>query len=140
MGMKRDKFDIAMNNLIRERAGWVCERCGKYYPEGNRGGLEHSHIWGRRRHSVRWEPDNGMALCTGCHRHVSANPRDHETLAISVFGEKRCAEVKVQANSVRRWKPWEKDALHKKMKSELKRMEAMRADGVTGRIEFNLEI
>ncbi len=136
--MKRDKFDKMMSDLIRCRANWTCERCGKEYPEGHRGGLEHSHIWGRRRHSVRWEPDNGLALCTGCHRHVSANPIDHEWLAGLRLGKTRCAEIRLQANSVRRWKKWEKDELYEKMKSEFKRMEALRAGGETGRIEFAL--
>lgn len=138
--MKRDKYDRMMSLLIRERADWICERCGALFPDRGRGaaGLEHSHCWGRRRHSVRWEPDNGIALCTGCHRYVSSYPEVHTRLAEQIFGEKRCGEIRLQANTTRRWKLWEKDELYSKMKSELKRMEALRAQGVTGRIEFEL--
>ncbi len=138
--MKRDKFDIAMSNLIRERANWTCERCNTYYPEGQRSGLEHSHIWGRRRHSVRWEPDNGMALCTGCHSFVSSNPDDHKKLARLKFGTRRYNEIRLQANSIRRWNPWEKVELYAQMKAALKDMQERRAMGLTGRLEFYLEI
>ena len=137
--MKRDKYDILMSKLIRERANWTCERCMKFYPEGHRGGLEHSHIWGRRRHAIRWEPDAGIALCTGCHREVGSNHDMHEELARSVLGDKRYEEMKLLANTTRRWKPWEKVELYTNMKSELTRMEGLRSEGFIGRIDFTLE-
>ena len=138
--MKRDKYDKLMSNLIRERANWTCERCEMYYPEGHRGGLEHSHIWGRRRHSIRWEPDAGIALCTGCHREVGSNHDAHEALARSILGDERYAEMKLLANTTRKWKPWEKDELYVQMKLALKDMEERRSMGHTGRLEFYLEI
>ena len=139
--MKRDKFDAKFSNLVRERAAWRCEypTCGKHYPLGNTAGLECSHIWGRRRHSVRWEPDNALALCTGHHRHVSAHPIEHHEIAVEKLGSLRCHALERQANSVKRWKPWEKAELYKKMKSELKRMKILRDEGETGRIEFDLD-
>ena len=139
--MKRDKYDKLMSNLIRERANWTCEfpTCGKYYPEGERRGIEHSHIWGRRRHSVRWEPDNGICLCTGHHSFVGSNHDEHEALARSILGDERYDSLKLRANTTRRWKPWEKDELHARMKSELSRMEGLRNEGFTGRIDFWLD-
>ena len=138
--MKRDKFDIAMSNLIRERADWTCERCFTYYPEGNRSGLEHSHIWGRRRHSVRWFPDDGIALCTGCHSFVGSNPDEHKAFARDILGEKRYAALQLKANTTRRWKPWEKVELYAQMKAALKDMKERRAMGHEGRLEFYLEV
>ncbi len=137
--MKRDKFDILMSELIRERADWTCERCNHYYPAGCRGGLEHSHIWGRARHSVRWFPDNGLALCTGCHRFVGSNPDEHKMLARTALGEKRDAALRLRANTPRRWKPWEKVELYTQMKAALKDMQERRAMGHVGRLEFYLE-
>lgn len=37
-----------------------------------------------------------------------------------------------------RLKPWQMDELYQHMKAELKRMEALRGQGVMGRIEFTL--
>ena len=139
--MKRDKFDRLMSNLIRERANWTCERCETYYPEGHRSGLEHSHIWGRAKHSVRWFPDNGLALCTGCHRHMSAHPIEHRALAAHILGWPRYQALHLKSNTTRRWKPWEKDELYKQMKLALKDMEERRAMGhLWGRLEFYLDI
>ena len=141
--MKRDKYDILMSKLIRERAGWVCEwpTCGVYYPEGTaRRGLEHSHIWGRAKHSVRWFPDNGIALCTGHHRYVTAHPIEHRALAAELLGWPRYEALELKFNTTRRWKPGEKDELYVQMKRALKDMEERRSMGHTGRLEFYLEI
>lgn len=134
--MKRDKFDIAMSDLVRGRANWTCERCHTPYPEGHRRGLECSHIFGRRRHSVRWFPDNCLSLCTGCHRHVSSYPEEHRELAISILGMDRYAALKLKAAETRKWTKLEKDEMYFRMKMELKRMQALRDGGETGRIEF----
>lgn len=139
--MKRDKFDKLMSELIRERAGWACEwpTCGVYYPEGARSGLEHSHFWGRRRNSVRWEPDNGLALCTGHHRYAGSNPYEHKKVVAVLLGEERYAALKLKSNTTRRWKAWEKVALYEQMKAALKDMKERRAMGHAGRLEFYLE-
>ena len=138
--MRRDKFDKLMSDLIRERANWACERCSTYHPVGSRGGLEHSHIWGRRRHSVRWFPDNGLALCTGCHRFIGSNPDEHKELARAILGNERYDALQLKANTTRRWKPWEKVELYAQMKAALKSMQERRAMGLAGRLEFYLEV
>lgn len=139
--MKRDKFDKLMSVLIRERVNWVCEwpSCGVHYPQGHRKGLQHSHIWGRRRHSVRWFPDNGAALCTGHHSFVSANPTEHKAFALQLLGQERYDALLLKANVVRKWRPDEKIALYAQMKAALKDMQDRRAMGHTGRLEFYLE-
>ena len=65
--VKRTPADIAFSLCVRERANWKCERCGKYYPEGRRKGLECSHHHSRGKWGIRHDPMNGEALCTGCH-------------------------------------------------------------------------
>ena len=129
-----------MSNLIRERANWTCEWCETYYPEGHRGGLEHSHIWGRARHSVRWLPENGIALCTGHHRYVTAHPIEHQAFALEKLGQERYDALELRANTTRRWKPWEKDELYVQMKDAMADMIERRMMGHTGRLEFYLEI
>ncbi len=138
--MKRNKYDRLMSQLIRERADWTCEwpTCGVRYPEGSRG-LEHSHHWGRRRHSVRWAPENGAALCTGHHRYADSNPDEHKTFIRGLLGTDGYDALLLKANTARRWKAWEKAGLYEQMKAALNDMKERRAMGHTGRLEFHLE-
>ena len=66
-GIKRTPADIAFSNCIREAANWSCERCGTYYPEGHRNGIECSHHHSRGNWGIRFDPLNAECLCTGCH-------------------------------------------------------------------------
>jgi len=68
MKIKIDSTDTLFSNYIRLRDGYICQRCGTYYPEGKRGGLHCSHYFGRARENTRFDPENCDALCFGCHQ------------------------------------------------------------------------
>ena len=53
------KLDRAWSAQIRSFG--CCEICGKTDT------LNAHHIVGRRNRNVRWDLDNGMCLCSGCH-------------------------------------------------------------------------
>lgn len=65
--------DQAFSVLIRERAGGLCERCGKK-PE--KSGLHAAHIFSRRHKATRHDSDNALALCMGCHFWGHRNPTE----------------------------------------------------------------
>lgn len=71
--MKRDKADREFSLLIRERAGWRCERCFTPYPPPTRA-LHCAHMFSRGKLSTRWDPENAAALCFGCHRWLDTHP------------------------------------------------------------------
>jgi hypothetical protein len=54
------KLDKLWGLAIRKRANDLCEKCGK--PANNP-----HHIFGRKNFSVRWDLENGICLCSGCH-------------------------------------------------------------------------
>lgn len=83
--MIRDKFDKVFSDLVRTRAKWICENCGKNF-ESNRGGLHCSHFFGRRATTTRYVPDNAMAHCNYCHRILGENPQLHTELTIKKLG------------------------------------------------------
>lgn len=70
MKIKIDKLDVLFSRFIRLRDK-VCQRCG------GSGGLQCSHFYGRAKKSVRWDEDNSVALCFGCHQYFTANPYEH---------------------------------------------------------------
>ncbi len=67
MRLKLKKADKLFSRYIRERDMWICQRCGTRYND-NPQGLHCSHYFGRARFSTRFDPDNCVALCYGCHR------------------------------------------------------------------------
>jgi len=55
------KLDNKWAEAIKVRAGFRCEYCGK------RENLNSHHIFTRSRKATRWELNNGICLCVGCH-------------------------------------------------------------------------
>jgi len=103
MAIKRTKYDRVFSDYIRTRDGWTCQRCGKYYnpDESNkRMALHCSHYYGRGRYSVRFEPDNAVALCYGCHRFLGSNPADHLDFIRERLGEKKFRLLTKKRNEI----------------------------------------
>ncbi len=86
MKIKIDKLDVLFSQVIRGRAGGVCEYCGK--PKR----LECSHFVGRRKRATRWDTDNACGLCFSCHQYLDEHPYEHVA-----FWKKRIGSEKLEA-------------------------------------------
>ena len=75
MRTKCNKRDAIFSLLIRERAGWRCERCGKQFERGAPN-LHCSHLFGRRHRATRWTSFGAVAHCAGCHFYLTEHPLD----------------------------------------------------------------
>ena len=137
--MKRDKRDAIFSNLVRERAGWTCENegCGKYYPEGQRQGLHCSHFFGRRYRSTRWHPDNAAAHCFSCHQKLGENRVDFTAWISQHLGDIGRERIRHLSQIVARFSKRQLEDIYWHMKDQHKAMLAKRANGETGRIEFD---
>lgn len=135
MGLiKHTPADIAFSLCVRERAEWRCERCGSQPVPG---GLHCAHIMSRGHWSVRFDPANALSLCYGCHRMTEQN---RELMLIplvkKVFGEATWDRVFAAAMRPD-WKIRSKGkAIAAYYRLKLEGMQAQRARGVRGRIEF----
>ena len=74
MKIKLDGLDILFSQFIRRRTGGYCERCGKFNGWKR---LQTSHFIGRAKRSVRWDEDNAVGLCFGCHQYFTSHPLEH---------------------------------------------------------------
>lgn len=138
MGIKRDKYDAVFSDLVRCRANWTCEHCGKNYPDSStRSGLHCSHHFGRRYQSTRYDPENAMSLCFGCHNKVAEDPDMHRRIFIEWLGEGGYQLLIERKNSIKKWLKGEKDEMRKFYAVQLKAMIAARSEGCAERIEFN---
>lgn len=135
-GIKRDKYDAVFSDLVRERADWTCEVCGKYFPEGTRAGIHNSHLFGRGMKGTRWNADNCSAMCFSCHKRLGENPVAHTAWAVSRLGQGLVDILHEKASKPYKVPKHEKEEMHKHYKAELKRLQSLRKQGVTGRLEF----
>ena len=145
MGVKRTKEDNIFSKVIREANNYTCERCGKNVREDKQN-CHASHFVGRSDFRLRWDTDNVSCHCGSCHHELGTNPAMHTewfdtesrlakglefTKASDIVNEKVIEHKK----SMRKIK-WDRPELHKHYLAELKRIEKLRSEGVTGYIEL----
>lgn len=135
-GVKTTIADTWFSRCVRERAGWTCERCGRYYPEVYRAALECSHHYGRKSWSVRFDPKNAESLCRACHCAVGGSKERRS----EVLDDDEHAALRIRLRDTNLGKTYKKTGgkgeIARHYKDELVRMQKMRDDGETGRIEF----
>lgn len=137
MGVKRTKYDAVFSDLVRERAGYTCERCGHYEPEGiGRQAMHCSHFKSRSNHAVRYEPINAFCLCAACHRELGDNPDLHAEFYLKQMGQGAVDLLQEKARRIMRRRKSDMEAMYAHLKSELKRLREERKAGAGGRIEF----
>lgn len=99
MNIKIDPLDRLFSLYIRTRSGWNCERCKKQFSKENRGSLQTSHFHGRRKQSVRFDPENCASLCFLCHRRFTEHPLEHVEWFKKRLG-KRFDALTIRANTI----------------------------------------
>ncbi len=99
-GIKRTAEDARTSKLVRERDDWTCMRCGKQYPPNSRG-LHAAHHFTRRTKVTRYDPDNLLSLCYGCHQFVDSHPTEKEALWRSRIGDERFEALAAKAHGRR---------------------------------------
>jgi hypothetical protein len=124
--------------LARERAEHRCECCGKYCgPDHSGGRLDCSHIFSRRHKATRWHPSNSVAHCFTCHQYLGGNPLEFSAWAEKYLGHGLLEIIREQHHMiVKCGKRLEKE-IAKELKRQYDEMMQKRADGITGRIEFD---
>ncbi len=86
MKIRLDPLDKLFSKYIRLRDKGICQRCGKYL--GLTSGLQCSHFIKRRYKATRWDEDNCVALCFGCHQHFEENHDVYKGFMMVRLGEK----------------------------------------------------
>ena len=137
MKIRRDKKDALFSDLVRERANWTCEACGKQ-PE--RRMLHCAHIFGRRYRSTRWHPDNAIALCFSCHQHFTDNPTEFSGWVIERLGGTKgggYAALRRLSVVVAKFSKHDLAQIEADLRAEVGLMANARKAGARGRIEFD---
>jgi hypothetical protein len=68
------KLDDLCRQYVFMRDRFLCVKCLHLTKRRNGDRLQWAHIYSRGVHSLRWEPDNSVVLCSGCHLHGHLHP------------------------------------------------------------------
>lgn len=117
-----DKRDTVFSKIIRLRAKWNCERCGKYFQFGH--GLQASHFFSRRHKSTRWDFDNCAAHCFACHQHLGGNPIDFTNWIRKYLGDGRYEILQEKHQRIVKRTKADLEALYQHLKQQLVALEA----------------
>ncbi len=97
--MNLASLDSMFSRLIRERAGWRCEKCNRPL-EMAKDLLHCSHFWSRVNKSTRFDPDNCAALCWLCHHDLDGHPNEHRAWKRFKLGDKRFEALALRARKI----------------------------------------
>ena len=110
--------------LVKQRAGFKCQRCHKPGETNSQGqpiiGLEWAHIKVRRFKGAKWHLDNAMSLCHDCHAYFGTREAEWMRFVDSKFGAGHYERMEQLAN-----RTWDKDL--GKILAELRAYEKRRA-------------
>lgn len=121
---------------IRERADWICERCGRYYGD-KRQGLHCSHFVSRGHWGTRFHPKNAAAHCFGCHRHLSSSPHEFVVWIVQHIGRETYEELQRTAAKPAKGLRKHVKTIAKHYRDENTIQLQCRTNGYVGRVEFN---
>lgn len=88
--------DKAFSNFIRSRDKWTCQRCGKYHSPPT-SALHCSHFFSRGKWNTRFDPENCISLCYGCHRYWDKHITEYEAYKIELLGQQVFEALTVRA-------------------------------------------
>jgi 5-methylcytosine-specific restriction endonuclease McrA len=88
-------LDDLCRRLVFLRDRNTCQKCGK------RDRLQWAHIHTRGVHSLRWEPDNSVCLCSGCHLKGHLHPLEFSRWFEAAYPQ-RAAHLKLLRQTKRK--------------------------------------
>ncbi len=112
--------DEAFSDYIRARDGWECRRCLSFgkrsifrppekivelFPQfSDRAksamGLHNMHCFGRRGKSTRFDEDNCIAGCYGCHSYLDEHPFEKWAFFRDQLGVEKFNELRIRAKKI----------------------------------------
>lgn len=133
MKIRRNSTDKYFSDLIRERADYKCERCGKDFRDDPQK-LHASHFYGRGNKSVRWNVDNASALCGGmapwglwgCHKYMTENPAEHYKFMLKRIGKKKMDKLEEKFHKTFKEFGITEEEIRRTLKEELLKLKASR--------------
>lgn len=91
----QNKLDKVFSKLIREHG--KCVRCG------TTDNLQCCHIYSRANRAVRWDVDNALCMCAGCHFWAHQSPLEFAELCKHILGIHTYSSLRIKARTIKKW-------------------------------------
>ena len=114
------QLDSLFFRYVRLMADGYCKCCKERVGFKN---LQSAHVFGRIRHTVRWNTKNVYALCSRCHYYLDLNPIKKANFLYEVLSSKEIEELERLANMTTKEYPIDKEALMAELKEKIKSLE-----------------
>ena len=88
------KLDDLWAKKIKERDKFTCQRCKSQSKR-----LNACHFYGRRNKTLRWDLDDGVTLCVGCHFWAHSNPAEFTEWFKEWAGEETFERLQTKKNN-----------------------------------------
>ena len=116
------KLDKIWSLLVKHKAKWECEYCGKSST------LNSHHIYSRSKKSTRWHVQNGICLCVAHHTFSSTfsahkTPLEFVQWLYKYKGKDYIERLEIKANTTCKLFKFEKELLLQELIKELKKYE-----------------
>jgi len=132
MKVRIDPLDKLTSEYARRRAiqkTGGCERCltpkydiqkedGSIYPAWKQ--LQACHFFSRRHHSVRYDPDNLVGCCFGCHQYLDSHPEEKIEFFKNRLGEQAFDMLKNRIRTPARF--MDKEVIRLYLKEKIKEL------------------
>ena len=97
------KLDTLFSEYIRKRAMKLCGGCQRCHNgKGSWKELQAAHFHSRRKYSTRWNEDNAVGLCGGCHIFIDSHPQEKIDFFRDLLGDNRFISLAVTAQMTSR--------------------------------------
>ena len=100
MKIKLKPLDELFSRIIRNRAianVGGCERCWAWKADYKQ--LQCAHMFTRKYHSVRWDEENAVGVCAGCHFFLDSHPQEKIDFFKQRLGEEKFDLLQARANT-----------------------------------------
>ncbi len=122
MKVRIDPLDKLFSEFIRKRAikrVGGCERCLQGKTDYKQ--LQTAHLLGRWKKSTRWDEDNAIGACGGCHMVLDRDHAEKEDFIQSHLGQERYDLLKARARVPARYQ--DKEAITLYLKEQIRILE-----------------
>lgn len=136
---KNERIDDILRKCIRERDNWTCQKSGFIDANGQMTKTSHlidtCHIYGRRTLSMRWYPDNMIALKKEWHQYFTTHPAEFRKFVEKMLGIQRYLALGARSCSIDiKYTDRHKRGIYDHFCREFDRMCELRNDGKQGRL------
>ena len=109
----RNKLDAIVSKIVRARG--YCVWCGSKRTEI----LQCCHIYSRSNLQTRWDLNNLLCLCAGCHFKGHQKPLEFAEFVKGYLGSQKEEELRKRARETKVWSNYELEELYERLKELL---------------------